>query len=248
MTAINRRKSTSQIIGGDAKGIQTGALRQISFQSKHELIYDSLKLAIMSGRFAPGQRLKLRDLAADLGTSAMPVRDAVGKLIAERALEQNENGAARVPLATERLVREVMEMRALLEGEAASRAAIAISENELAKLRLLADALTQAANSKDTQRYLKLNQQLKFGVYSFCGSIALINLIESLWLRAGPFLRYLSRDLKGMTSINFHDEALDAVSARAPERARSAISRDITSGMNFLLTHASFDEEVDEGA
>ena len=224
------------------------ALKQINFQSKHELIYSGVRLAIMSGRFAPGQRLKLRDLAVELGTSAMPVRDAVGKLVAEQALVQNESGAARIPLATERLLKDVMEMRALLEGEAANRAAVIMPESEFPRLKLLASALNQATKTRDIQRYLKLNQELKFGIYAHCGSTVLINLIESLWLRAGPFLRYLSQDLEGMVAINFHDDALEAITARSPELARAAISKDITSGMNFLLTHAIFDEEHEDFA
>lgn len=219
---------------------QFGGISQINFQSKHGLIYGELKLAIMSGGFEPGQRLKLRDLAAELGTSAMPVRDAVGKLVAEQALVQADNGAATVPLATERLVREVMEMRALLEGEAAARAALLIPKSDLSKLRDVASALTEATKSRDIHRYLTLNRELKFGIYAHSGSSVLNGLIESLWLRAGPFLRYLSRDIEGLVAINFHDEALDAMLERSPDKARDAISRDIHAGMIFLLVHANF--------
>lgn len=225
----------------EAAAPQFGGISQINFQSKHGLIYGELKLAIMSGGFEPGQRLKLRDLAAELGTSAMPVRDAVGKLVAEQALVQADTGAATVPLATERLVREVMEMRALLEGEAAARAALLIPKADLRKLRDVASALTQATKSKSIHRYLTLNRELKFGIYAHSGCAVLNGLIESLWLRAGPFLRYLSRDLEGLVAINFHDEALDAMLERSPGKARDAISRDILAGMNFLLAHANFE-------
>lgn len=219
------------------------ALKQINFQRKHEMIYAELRLAIMAGQFAPGQRLKLRDLARELGTSAMPVRDALGKLIAEQALVQTDSGGASVPLATRALVREVMEARALLEGDAAARAAQLMPRENVARVRLVAEQLTQASRSRDILRYLKLNQSLKFGIYAHCGSTVLLGLIESLWLRVGPFLRYLSRDLEGMVAINFHDDALDAIQSRNPEKARSAIARDITAGMNFLMAHAVFDGE-----
>jgi DNA-binding GntR family transcriptional regulator len=219
-------------------------LKQIIFQRKHEIIYSELRLAIMSGQFAPGQRLKLRALAAELGTSSMPVRDALGKLIAEQALVQADSGGASIPLATKRLVREVMESRALLEGEAAARAAQLMPPNEVARVRLIAEQLNQATKSRDILRYLKLNQALKFGIYAHCGSDVLRGLIESLWLRAGPFLRYLSRDLEGMIAINFHDEALDAIAARDSGRSHSSLSKDILAGMEFLLKNANFDEEV----
>lgn len=222
---------------------RTTLMNIINFQRKHEMVYGELRLAIMAGHFAPGQRLKLRDLAAELGTSPMPVRDALGKLIAEQALVQSGSGGATVPQATKRLVRDVMESRALLEGDAAARAAKLMPMSDLARVRLIASQLTQATKSRDILLYLKLNKLLKFGIYQHCGSSVLQGLIESLWLRAGPFLRYLSQDLDGLVSINFHDEALDAIKARDSRRARQLISKDIRSGMEFLLSHASFDGE-----
>ena len=215
-------------------------LKQIRFVRKHEIVYEELKLAVMTGQFEPGMRLKLRELAAALGTSPMPVRDSLKRLVAEQALEHTDSGQVSIPFITRQLFQELMEARALNEGEAVARAALRMPESELPRLNRLAQDLNGATHSGDILRYLKLNQSMKFGIYAHCGSSVLIGLIETLWLRAGPFLRHLARDLEGLIAINYHADALAAITARDGEESRRAIMRDILSGMEFLLAHARF--------
>lgn len=220
-------------------------LKQIRFVRKHEIVYEELKLAVMTGQFEPGKRLKLRELAAALGTSPMPVRDSLKRLVAEQALEQTDSGQVSIPFITRQLFQELMEARALNEGEAAARAALRMPQSELPRLNRLAQDLNAATHSSDILRYLKLNQSMKFGIYAHCGSNVLIGLIETLWLRAGPFLRHLARDLEGLIAINYHAEALAAIAAGNGEGSRRAIMRDILSGMEFLLAHAQFYDDAD---
>jgi DNA-binding GntR family transcriptional regulator len=220
-------------------------LKQIRFVRKHEIVYEELKLAVMTGQFEPGKRLKLRELAAALGTSPMPVRDSLKRLVAEQALEQTDSGQVSIPFITRQLFQELMEARALNEGEAAARAALRMPQSELPRLNRLAQDLNAATHSGDILRYLKLNQSMKFGIYAHCGSSVLIGLIETLWLRAGPFLRHLARDLEGLIAINDHAEALAAIAAGNGEGSRRAIMRDILSGMEFLLAHAQFCDDAD---
>ena len=62
--------------------------------------YLHLRELLMSGRVGPGERLSLRNLAEALGVSMMPVREAVTRLVADRALEVTPNRAVRVPVLT----------------------------------------------------------------------------------------------------------------------------------------------------
>jgi DNA-binding GntR family transcriptional regulator len=220
-------------------------LKQIRFVRKHEIVYEELKLAVMTGQFEPGRRLKLRELAAALGTSAMPVRDSLKRLVAEQALEQTDAGHVSIPFITRQLFQELMEARALNEGEAAARAALRMPQCEMPRLSRLAQDLNAATRSGDILRYLRLNQSMKFGIYAHCGSSVLIGLIETLWLRAGPFLRHLARDLEGLIAINYHADALAAIAAGDGEESRRAIMRDILSGMEFLLAHARFCDDAE---
>ncbi|MFT4144166.1 MAG: GntR family transcriptional regulator, partial [Mobilitalea sp.] len=85
--------------------------------------YARLCRDLKAGRFAPGEKLKLRDLAAEMGISPTPVREALARLISEQALEQVGHHSVRVPVMDEERFAEVRELRLVLEGRAAARAA-----------------------------------------------------------------------------------------------------------------------------
>src|SRR5579863_5105990 len=77
-------------------------LRRPSRDSLHLRVYQELRRALIAGVFLPGQPVTLRQLVKSLGTSIMPVRDAVGRLIAAGALEMLPNRSVIVPLMTRR--------------------------------------------------------------------------------------------------------------------------------------------------
>jgi DNA-binding GntR family transcriptional regulator len=218
---------------------------QIDFAPLHERVYTELRQALISGKFPPGQKLTSRRLAASLGTSDMPVRAAISRLTAEGGLVQRSNGTFVVPLVTRRAFKELMELRALLEGRATSLACKRIDVEGLRRLQKYSDELDLAANSNDIVKYLDVNQKLKFTIYSYCASPKLHSLIEILWLQVGPALRYHAKVLRGITDINFHQEAIAALKGGKRAAAGAAISRDIKAGMDALLAAARFadDEE-----
>jgi DNA-binding GntR family transcriptional regulator len=230
--------------------VSTLPVAQIEFAPLHERVYAELRHALISGKFAPGQRLTSRKLAAALGTSDMPVRAAISRLTAEGGLVQRSNGTFIVPRITRPAFKELMELRALLEGRATSLACGRIDPDGLRRLHKLADELDRAANADDIVRYLDVNQKLKFTIYSYCKSPKLYSLIEILWLQAGPALRFHAKVLRGIKDINFHREAIAALGKRNRGAARAAIARDIKAGMDALLAVAQFadDEETGEDA
>lgn len=218
------------------------ALARIEFQSMHEQVYSQITTVLMRGGFEPGQKVSSRKLAAALGTSDMPVRAALGRLLAEGGLVQNPNGTYAVPAVDRIRFREVMELRAQLEGQATQHAAGRIDVRGFRELKDCSAALDAALVENDTERYLDLNQRLKFTIYRYAPSQTLRNHIQLLWLQAGPMLRHLNGRLPQMLDANFHDEAISALKAGDGPRAGAAIARDILAGMDFLLAHASFGE------
>jgi DNA-binding GntR family transcriptional regulator len=230
--------------------VATLPLGQIDFAPLHERVYTELRQALMSGKFAPGQKLTSRKLAAALGTSDMPVRAAISRLTAEGGLVQRSNGTFIVPRLTRRAFKELMELRALLEGRATSLACGRIDAEGLRRLHKYSDELDRAANADDIVKYLDVNQKLKFTIYSYCESPKLYSLIEILWLQAGPALRYHAKVLRGIKDINFHRQAIAALERRKRAAAGAAIARDIKAGMEALLAIAQFaeDETADEWA
>jgi DNA-binding GntR family transcriptional regulator len=221
-------------------------LDQIDFAPLHERVYVEVRRAVIAGKFEPGQKLTSRKLAAALGTSDMPVRAAISRLNAEGGLVQMANGTFVVPILGRQQFREVMELRALLEGRATGLACGNIDREGFKRLKAYADELDVASKDEDIVAYLDANQKLKFTIYDYCDSPTLMALIEMLWLRAGPALRYHLTILKRITRINFHRQAIKALEQKKPGAAAEAIARDIAEGMQAILSVARFaDDEAD---
>ncbi len=218
-------------------------LVRIDFQSMQDKVYDQITHVLMRGGFEPGQKVSSRKLAGALGTSDMPVRAALGRLLAEGGLVQNSNGTFSVPLISQRKFREVMELRAILEGQATSQACGHIDSTGLTELRECAEGLDRAIQTNEIGDYLDFNQRLKFTIYRYAESRTLRTHIQLLWLQAGPFLRHLNNGLQEMIKANFHAEAIAALEAGNAAKASAAMSRDILAGMNYLLENAKFADE-----
>src|SRR3954447_832999 len=97
-------------------------LARIARETIQDRVYSVLRDRLMRGGFEPGQKLKIAELANALGTSAMPVREALNRLAAERAVEALPNRSMRVPSLSKDALHDLMETRFALEGLAVARA------------------------------------------------------------------------------------------------------------------------------
>src|SRR5204862_3510318 len=114
---------------------------------------DKLTNAIMSGLFVPGQRITIRGLAATLGTSPIPVREAIRRLTSERALEVLRNGSIAVPKMTREKFEDLRRSRILIEGFATELAAPNLTQADIRKLEdecRRIDAAKLAGKSRET--------------------------------------------------------------------------------------------------
>ncbi|WP_134682353.1 GntR family transcriptional regulator [Paracoccus ravus] len=200
-----------------------------------ERVYQSIRLGLLRGEFLPGEQVTIRGLAEVLGTSAMPVREAVARLIAEHAIEQSGPRTLRVAPyhATEH--QNYIRIRMQLEGYAAERAASAPKNPALIDaLRRHNDDIAEALNVKDFDAALAGNQAFHFELYRAAGYPQILDIISSLWLRTGPIVASARRDEALFTrlfktGIRIHGNAIDAVAQRDRAAARHAINLDIRS-------------------
>lgn len=97
-------------------------------------VYHTIRDRIFRGEWFPGTRLTLRALAAELGTSVQPVRDAIGKLTVERVLVLRPNYSVQLPDIDRTLMDEIFAIRNLLEAEAARRCASVMTDADIDEL------------------------------------------------------------------------------------------------------------------
>lgn len=151
-----------------------------------ELAYGELRVALLSGRFAPGEAITVRELAEMMQLGFMPVREGVQQLASQGALEFLPNRSVRVPVYTLEEVRKIYEARILIECYAVEQAAKHITPEQVAALNEgLQEMFTRAADAEARDK-LKANYDFHFQIYEACGSSYIVEMIERLWLRIGP--------------------------------------------------------------
>lgn len=204
-------------------------------------VYRALRDRFMSGVYLPGQVLTLRNLATELGTSPMPVRQAVRCLIVEGALEILPNRTMQVPRMTRDRLAELLAVRRALEGMATEQACREVTATGIASLERINAQSLKAFAAGDRRRSLVMNQRFHFALYEAARSSVLMPIIQGLWLQAGPFMHL------ALTSVaaphwdgQHHRELLAALRERDPDAARLAIERDINRTAEALLTVPHF--------
>jgi DNA-binding GntR family transcriptional regulator len=206
-------------------------------------VYHALARGLMGGMFTPGEAVSLRTLAARLGTSAMPVREAVSRLIAERALEMLPNRSVIVPrMSRERFI-ELSRIRQKLEGVLAEMACINARKPDIEALVRINDGLRQSLNADDPRGAMTGNMVFHFALYEFAGSQVALPLIETLWLQAGPFVALSAKLPNIRWTLRHHLRLLAALRAGDVDAARQAIEDDIEDTLQELLKKASFGDE-----
>ena len=215
-------------------------LAPVGRESVQDRVYTELRRALVSGLFAPGQVVTIRQLSDALMTSTMPVRDALGRLISERALEALPNRSIRVPPMTLERIDDLLRTRILIEGEAIALAAPRMTPAIIATLRAYMaewQVLRLDGDPATVDQEAALNQAFHFEIYNACGSPVLIPMIESLWLQSGPCTRaaiFAFSEAGESDSAHFHLSMIEALASGRAADAREALVADISRPFAFL--------------
>ena len=191
-----------------------------------------LRKALLSGEYRPGEELSLTDVAAKLGVSRTPVREAFQSLAAEGLLELRMNRGAIVTGIDEKFIQDHFEVRILLEAEAAARAArLQMDTGELAALQQWA---LESQSAMSEQEYQSYNQQFHTAIWKAADNNKLFQLLSSLW--NGPSSATEQRD-RGheVRSIQEHRDILQCITEGAEEKARAAMEGHIRRSMGNIL-------------
>jgi DNA-binding GntR family transcriptional regulator len=221
-----------------------------SHETQREWVYEQLKHMLMSGAFAPGQKLTLARIAAELGVSMMPVREALRRLDAERALTMRPNRSVTVPRLSRAETLSIRGIRQMLEGHAAATAANLITAAEVERLAALQAELAAARARGDPKRILALNEEFHFLVYNAACIPVLVDVISTLWLHSAPTLGFFFRNARGLreyseTQIRNNLALVASLKHRDAEGARRAIEAEIVEGsrlLDRLMREAKWDE------
>lgn len=209
------------------------AFRRVEYKTLNDQVYEELRHVIMSGLLQPGSPVTIRGLAAQLGTSMMPVRDALRRLLADRILEMDGQRRYRLRLLSKAEFEEILALRLDLEGSLVERAAAHATEDDIKTIEDIQSRLED--RSERNENFLDLNQEFHFTLYAFAGKPMTLGLVESLWLQAGPLLNHYRLQNGGETAIRHHRSIIDALKRRDPAAARAAIQSDLRDAARVIL-------------
>ncbi|WP_341897048.1 GntR family transcriptional regulator [Ferrovibrio terrae] len=217
------------------------AVAPVARDTVQDRVYAELGDALICGRLQPGQQLTIRDLAAAFDTSVMPVREALRRLIAEKALDGQAQRSVRVPPMTAERLLDLRRTRLLVEGHAAELAAAHVTPALLAQLAAADAAYIAAAEAGDADQELLCNQRFHFTLYEACASPSLLAIIRSLWLQSGPYIRTAverhsdqTRASQRGTRGSFHSRIVAALRKRDIAAVRRALEADLSWAFDLL--------------
>jgi GntR family colanic acid and biofilm gene transcriptional regulator len=200
----------------------------------------ALKQALMEGDLRPGERLVARDLAARLGTSVTPVREALLKLVASGALDASPAQSFQVPSLTPEQFQEIAEIRKAVEGLAAERAIGRVTSEDVARLRAINGLYKEARRHNDARRALHHNKEFRLYLYERANMPSLFSLIETLWLKIGPSLNYLFPVHPAESSdLHNYDVLIEALEGGDRATVVRTLHRSIDEGTAAILDHMS---------
>jgi DNA-binding GntR family transcriptional regulator len=241
MDAQSRRSRSAQTVIRVARTLTTRRARDKAGDTAvsspdllHSSVYDELRRRFVTGRVIPGSTLSTRGLAAELGVSQMPVREALGRLAAEGAVEIRSKRKIVVPAMTAERFNDLLRCRLLLEPEAAVAALPLIKHARLKQLKEIDKGMGVAMRTGDVVGYMQGNFNFHFLIYRAQPRRTLIRLIETLWLQFGPYMRVVYGRFGTANLVDQHRVAIACIEAGDASGLGQAISTDISDGMGLI--------------
>jgi DNA-binding GntR family transcriptional regulator len=214
--------------------------------------YQHIRRKLMLGAFAPGLRLSNPTLAHELGVSLMPVRRAIERLTVEGMLESLPRSGTYVREMTIEQIAELYDVREMVEGHAAVRAATHADRTALAQMRRHCNEMTRAADDIAAGRYKIWGEELtgRLADADLNFHLALVGAARNPWLtkmvqdlmsraidwHAAPHTpvdRRLVANLR--VTVRHHLSIVDALARRDPSAAHRAVIRHVRAGLQNVL-------------
>lgn len=198
-------------------------------------VYEILRDAILEGTLAPDEPIRIEDVATQLSVSAIPVREAVLKLVAEGFIVAEPHKPYRIAPVSRKDLTDIYTLRLLLEPEAAKRAVPLLTDQDLSDLRDLYAHIVKSAGSDHIGDVLSATMRFHFRLYQVLGSDRLLGILNTLWSQSERYRRIYLEKRKEDEVIADHREILDQCIARQPDKCAAAVTADLTKTTDALM-------------
>ena len=201
-----------------------------------DVVFHTLRQAIITGEFAPGERLMEISLAERLGVSRTPVREAIRKLELEGLVVMIPRKGAEVAKITEKRLKDVLEVRCALEELAATLACQRIDEEGKTKLNNAHQEFINGIEKGDVLEITNLDEAFHECIFELTGNDRLVQMVNNL---KEQMYRYRMEYVKGkdhhQTLVQEHNELLAAIISGEEESARNIMRQHIHNQERIIL-------------
>jgi DNA-binding GntR family transcriptional regulator len=200
-----------------------------------EKVAESLREAIVKGEIKPGTRLQEVEIAESYKTSRTPVREAFRQLETEGFLAIKPRRGAIVTEITARDIREFYEMKSVLEGYAARKAAETLTDAQIDRMEQLNLQLRECYDKSNLSSMISIHNQFHEIFVNAAGNEQMASLIRSLVNRFQRYRIALSHTDSILESVAQHERIIAAFRARDAEQAASLVSLNSQLGSKALM-------------
>ena len=206
--------------------MNTEAVPQVALhvRTKAEAVYQELRARILDGSIEPASTLNQEALAAMLGLSITPLREALRRLEAEGLVRLEAHRTMTVTPLTRRELNELYAVRLRLDPFAAALAAKNATDEQLTEI----EGIARRRGERTPQAILQLNRVFHRTVYSASGNLVLIGVLDQLWNRTDRYRLIVLHDrIHERAAGEEHREIATALKARDAERVEDLVQQHV---------------------
>jgi DNA-binding GntR family transcriptional regulator len=196
-------------------------------------IYKELRRSIIVGHHGPGERLNLERLAGRYGTSVTPVREALQMLSQEGLVTPRPHAGFYVTRVTLKELRDMLELREILEVASVERAAVRITDEQIGELERVHRGYT-GDDEISYERYIAENRRFHYLIAQSSGNQELANTLGRLHDRLARFFIFVHT---GEEVEERHKRLIEALRTRQVEVARQVILDEVKETQEITLEH-----------
>lgn len=207
-----------------------------NYKPLRDVVFENLRMAILEGNLKAGQRLMEVQLAEQLGVSRTPIREAIRKLELEGLVVMLPRKGAYVANMSFKDLIDVLEIRASLEGLAASLAAERRRDEDIGDLERVAKEFETSVRETDIDNVLKKDIEFHEKIFSMANNKKLYQLITSLWEQVHRFrVTYVSNYEASLSLVDEHNRILEAIKKGDCELAKKYATEHIEIAEQFFM-------------
>ncbi len=173
-----------------------------------DVVFNTLRDAILTGKLVPGERLMENQLADKLGVSRTPVREALRMLELENLVELVPRKGAQVLDMSEKDIVNILEVRSALEGLATSLACKKMSKEDLQQLKNMEADFERAVADNDVERFVDIDEDFHDLIFASTENDKLIQIFKNLRIQLYRYRMAQAKNDASMPTIVAHHRSI----------------------------------------